>query len=376
MSASDRPLRILHVASHAKVARGGAVQMIRLAREQHRRGHHVQCVVHHTRLHRRPLEWDFSEIVEAGLPMISFDQSRWSEVLRFRRWLRENPFDILHAHRDRALGFSHCATWRMARPVILANRGTTNTIPRRTFARRAFLSRRLGAVVAVAEAIRRALVEQDGVDEAKIHVVYGSVETDRFHPGVDGAAVRCELGVDKSTPLVGLPAALAPKKGHSHFVEMMPRVLREMPEVHFLWVGEGRRARFGEITEGLAEPRRLHWLEHRDDMAEVLAACSVVLCCSTKGEGLTGALREALAMARPVITTDVSGNTEMVRDGETGRVVPIGDPEAMARAVLETLRHPVEAQRLAEAGRQWVLRECTDAVRADRIESICRSLLS
>jgi glycosyltransferase involved in cell wall biosynthesis len=376
MSVTDRPLRILHVASHAKVARGGAVQMIRLAREQHRRGHRVQCVVHHAKIHRRPLEYDFSEVAEVGLPLISFDQDRWGEVFRLRRWLRENPFDILHAHRDRALGFSHCATWRMARPIIIANRGTTKPISRRTFARRAFLSRRLGGVVAVAEAVKRALITQDGVAENKIHVVYGSVETDRFHPGVDGSTVRRELGIDDSTPLVGLPAALVRKKGHPHFVEMMPRVLREMPGAHFLWVGEGRRERFEEITEGFERPERLHWLEHRDDMPEVLAACSVVLCCSTDDEGLTGALREALAMARPVITTDVSGNTEMVRDGETGRVVPIGDSEALTHAVLETLRHPGEAQRLAEAGRQWVLRECTDAVRADRIESICRSLLT
>lgn len=371
---TDRPLRILQAASHAKVARGGAVQMIRLAAELARRGHHVECAVHHPRGNLRPLHEAFSELFEAGLAVTGFDQDRWGEVPRFRRWLQGKSFDILHAHRDRALGFAWLATLGMAQPALVANRGTTYPIKRWTLARRAFRSRRLGAAIAVARAVKQALVE-DGVATSKVHVVYGSVD-ERFHPGVSGASIREAAGLDERTPLVGLPAALVHKKGHRDFVRMIPLVLSECPEAHFLWAGEGKREKFESLTHGLSQPERLHWLGHRDDMPEVLAACDVVCCCSTKGEGLTGVLREALAMARPVVTTDVSGNTEMVRDGETGRVVPAGVPEAMARAVVDLLASRDQAMRLAWAGHEWVARHCSDAVRAECVLEVYRRVLA
>jgi glycosyltransferase involved in cell wall biosynthesis len=330
-------------------------------------------VVHRGPNAPRTLEHDFSELFDAGLPVSAYDQDRRAEVKRFRAWLRENPFDVLHAHRDRALGFAYRATRGMARPALIANRGTTNPIPRWTWARRVFRSKRLGAAVAVAEAVKEALVEE-GVAHERIEVIYGSVETDRFRPGIEGRSVRDEIGIDGATPLVGMPAALVHKKGHRDFLAMMPRVLAEEPDAHFLWVGEGRKERFAALAEGAEGKERLHWLGHRDDMPEIFAACSVVVCASTKGEGLTGTLREALAMARPVVTTDVSGNTEIVRDGETGRVVPVRDPEALARAVVATLREPDRAAAMAEKGRQWVLAHCTDAVRADQLEALYRRL--
>lgn len=369
-------LRILQVASHAKVARGGAVQMLGLARELSRRGHAVHCVVHHPAGQPRSVQEDFAELFEAGLSVTAFDQDRWRDVLRFRRSLRRQPCDVIHAHRDRALAFAFLATHGMARPVLVANRGTTGPLKRWTWARRAFHSPRVGAVIAVSEAVKRALTESEGLDPARVHVVYGSVDLERFHPAVDGGGVRAEIGIGPDVPLITLAAALVPKKGHADFVRMIPHVTAALPGAHFLWVGEGRPAVFEEMTQGLEQRERLHWLGHRDDMPEVLAASSVVLCCSTHGEGLTGTLREALAVGRPVVTTGVSGNTEIVRPGETGLVVPPGDPEAMARAVIDTLNDPEAARRRTEAGRAWVLAECSEQVRADRVEAIYRRALA
>ncbi len=371
----SQPLRILQVASHAKVARGGAVQMIRLADALRRRGHHLHCVVHRPRSHTRTLEHDFSELFDADLPVTAYDQERWGEICRFRHWLCENPFDILHAHRDRALALAFLATRGMAKPLLIANRGTAYPIPRWTWARRAFRSRRVVAVTAVAEAVRQALIEQDGLAPEKIHTVYGSVDIERFDPDISGAAIRREIQIADDAPLIAMPAALVPKKGHRDFVAMMPHVLAAVPDAHFLWVGEGKQRRFDRVVEPLQNRERLHWLGHRDDIPEILAACSVVVCCSTRGEGLTGVLREALAMARPVITTDVAGNAEIVQDGATGRVVPVGDPEAMVRAIIATLREPEHAERLARAGRQWVLEHCSGERRAERIEALYRSCL-
>lgn len=352
------------------MARGGAVQMARLAAELKRRGHEVTCAVHRAPNHRRPLEHDFAALFEAGLTVIPFNQDRLLEIPRMRKWIRAQRFDVIHAHRDKALGMAHRATWGMNDLPLFTNRGTTLPIGRRHGARRAFRSPRLRAVLAVAEAVKRSLIEQDGIPAEKIIVVYGSVDTEVFHPGVDGSSIRTEIGLDAETPLIGLPAALVPKKGHDDFLKMMPRVLSEVPNAHFAWIGEGSAEKIAEVTQGCEHLDRLHHLGLRTDMPQVMAALSIVTCCSTHGEGLTGTLREALAMARPVVTTDVSGNSEIVRPGETGQVVPIGDPEAMAKAIVWTLQHPDEARRFAEAGRQWVEANCSESVRADRVEQI------
>ena len=101
-----------------------------------------------------------------------------------------------------------------------------------------------------------------------------------------------------------------------------------------------------------------------------------MVCASTKGEGLTGALREALAMERPVVSTAVAGNVEIVRDEETGRLVPPNDPMRLADAIGFMLSHAERARQMASAGRRWVLENCDERKRAQQVEAIYREILA
>jgi len=281
---------------------------------------------------------------------------------------------VVHAHRERALEFVLDAIGdTVSGFALVTQRGNSNAPSKRH--RRLLADPRVDLVVAVAGVVRDRLVA-GGIPEEKVHVVYGSVDPERFHPGVDGSGVRRELCVPEGAPLVGLLANLDGKKDHVTFLEASARVRRIRPDARFVLVGRGddRDLRRQGVELGLGEA--VIFAGFREDVPECLAAFDVSVNSSSRSEGLSGSIRESLVMARPVVCTRVGGNTEAVVDGETGRLVDPGNPEALAEAILWTIDHPDEAAGLARRGREFVLSEMHPDVRQARLETLYRELLS
>jgi glycosyltransferase involved in cell wall biosynthesis len=291
---------------------------------------------------------------------------------RLRRLIR--GADVVHVHRERALGFVLRALPPGPPPfALVGHRGNSNPLSAR---HRALLADpRVDVVVAVAREVRDILVE-GGLAPERVRVIYGSVDTEAFRPGLDGARLRRDVGVEASAPLVGLLANLDGKKDHGTFLAAAARVRRERPETRFVLVGGGDEEPFRRRAAELGLGEVIRFAGFREDAAACLAAFDVSVNCSDRGEGLTGAVRESLAMARPVVCTRVGGNAELVEDGRTGRLVEPGDPEALAEAILWTLAHPGEAAVLAARGRETVLREMRPEVRQARLEGLYREILA
>jgi glycosyltransferase involved in cell wall biosynthesis len=242
-------------------------------------------------------------------------------------------------------------------------------------------------MVVVAGHIKDVLVA-GGVPAERIEVVYGSFLGERFHLGVDGTAVRHELqgGEPADTKLVGIIAKLSHYKSHDVFLEAAARVLLDYPAVRFAIVGPdpgGVREKLEalaldlERSFGVPLAGRITITGPRQDIPQVLQALDVSVSASaTPYEGLSGSMRESLAMARPVVCTDVGGNRELVRDGETGLLVPPGDARALAHAILYLLRHPENARTLGDNGRRLVQERFSNEARARTIEALYRRLLA
>jgi glycosyltransferase involved in cell wall biosynthesis len=166
--------------------------------------------------------------------------------------------------------------------------------------------------------------------------------------------LRRELGADASTPLVGIVARLVPIKAHEIFFQAARRVLDEKPNARFLVIGDGeRRAELEALVDRLGIRHAVRFLGWRRDMVSVYADLDVVALTSLN-EGSPVALIEALASARPVVSTRVGGVPEVVIDGVSGLTVPPSDPAAMAEGMLHLLRERDLAARLAIAGRRHV----------------------
>ena len=116
-------------------------------------------------------------------------------------------------------------------------------------------------------------------------------------------------------------------------------------------------------------------LGHRHDIPGILAGSDLVVDASYAGLGLTGSLREALAVETPVIGTNLEGIPELITDGETGLLVPPRNPDALAQAILRIVENPTRAKAMARAGRKRVEREFSTATKVERTETLYRRLL-
>jgi glycosyltransferase involved in cell wall biosynthesis len=184
-----------------------------------------------------------------------------------------------------------------------------------------------------------------------VETLYHGVDPAAVHRWQSFDGVRAELGIPEGVPLVGTVANFRPSKGHQVLVNAAARVRQVIPDVRFVLVGLGplefeiRRQvnDFGlEGTVIFAGPR--------DDAPRVAGACDVFALPSIH-EGLAIALIEAMAMGKPAVVTRAGGLTEVIENGKQGLVVPPGDPEALANAIVTLLQDENLRRTLGEAGR-------------------------
>lgn len=217
------------------------------------------------------------------------------------------------------------------------------------------LSRRPARIVCCSPAARESHVGL-GYAPDKMRVVSNGVDTDEFTPCPEARGqLRRELGLSPETPLVGLIARLDPQKDHETFFRAAGRLAQIRPDARFVLCGGGITGEDGRLrawVEAAGVTDRTHLLGLRGDVPRVTAALDVATCCSTSESfGLT--LGEAMACGVPCVTTDLPGPVALV--GGLGRVVPVGDPAALAGAWQEMLcRTPNERRQWADDARRRV----------------------
>lgn len=280
-----------------------------------------------------------------------------AEVARLRGVLRRVRPDVVNAHLFRATVLAApLARWYGAR-VVETYHGREGW---RQGRRGAFLPDRLVArfvdhVIAVSAAARAFLIEGKGYRADRISVVPNGRDLSVFRPGQAREAVRKELGLDGTVPLVGVVGRLEPQKGHTYLLEAWPAVLRDFPDARLLVAGDGtlRRALQAQ-AQALGAADSVIFAGFRADVPRLLDALDV-LCLPSLYEGMPLTAIEAAAMARPVVATAVDGTPEVVADGETGRLVPPAAARPLAEALLDLLRDPARARRMGEAARARAL---------------------
>jgi glycosyltransferase involved in cell wall biosynthesis len=218
------------------------------------------------------------------------------------------------------------------------------------------LAWRASALVAVTERVRRDVLARGIGRPDRVVVVPLGLD---LEPLAGAAArrgeLRAELGLGPAVPLVGIVARLAPVKAHDVFLEAARAIAPVRPDAVFLVVGDGeRRAALEAIAREHGLGHRVRFLGWRADLDRLYADLDVVVLTS-KNEGSPVALIEAMAAGRPVVSTRAGGVEDVVVDGETGRVVPVGDAAAVARAIVDLLEHPAHAARLGAAAQASVL---------------------
>ncbi len=222
--------------------------------------------------------------------------------------------------------------------------------------------RRARAILAVSEASRRVLLEM-GVPEGKIHVLYNGIDTGRFHPGADGAAVRRELGIPDGEAVVLLLGRLVPGKGQHDLLRAVAALRERGREVTVLLVGNedpmatpGRgnyRAELERLRDDLGLGDRVRFVGHREDTPAVMCAADIVTLPSYE-ESFGLVVAEAMACGQAVIGTRIGGIPELIVDGETGLLIDAGDPAGLAAALERLLADPEYRRLLGRNARERI----------------------
>ena len=215
--------------------------------------------------------------------------------------------------------------------------------------------RRLSAVchgvTAVNEDTAAYLRDGVGIHGRKVVTIGNGIEVDRFQGCRD---VRASLGIDPSCPVVGMVARLEAPKNHPLLLRAFRRVMGQFPEARLLLVGDGSRR---EELEGLAMSLgirdRTLFVGARRDIPELLASMDVVALISDR-EGLPMAILEAMAAGHPVVATDVGGIGTVVRQHETGLLVPAGDEAGLTASLAGLIGDRDLARRMGENGRALI----------------------
>jgi glycosyltransferase involved in cell wall biosynthesis len=273
-------------------------------------------------------------------------------VQRLRRIVAEGGYEIVHAHGLRASIDAGLAARPLHVPVLstvhnLVRPEIAGRIKAPLYRRAESLSVRVtGRTFAVSDEIARHLRAAVPSQAHKVEVLYLGVG-DAPPVRRSSSEIRAELGIDAATPLVVTAARLAPQKA----LEVMIEAIAACTTRPFLAiVGEGPLRDSLETLAQRVAPERVRFLGWRDDVADFVAAADA-FSLSSIWEGIPLAVQEAILLGTPVVATDVGGMSEVVSDGETGRLVPPGDSRALAAALDEVLGDPDLARGYVEKAR-------------------------
>src|SRR5665213_821990 len=306
-------------------------------------------------------------VIEARIPLMTLGMKPGvpdpARMARLCRTLREQHPDVIHTWMDHSNLIGGLAAWATTRaPVVwgihhaehvagMTKRSTLWAV--RACAR---LSGRLPAKIVCCSEQSRRHYGRLGFDLGKMIVIPNGFDTRRFRPCPQARReVRDELGIAPDALIVGLVARYDPLKDHATFLRAAAAIVARRPETFFLLCGQNidshNRALVEQIQSlGLTGHCRL--LGPRRDMQRVYPALDV-LASSSISEAFPLVVGEAMACGVPCAVTDVGDSALIV--GETGKVVPRANPQALARAIEELLAMKADARgQLGQAARQRV----------------------
>ncbi|HQT64706.1 MAG: glycosyl transferase [Acidocella sp. 20-57-95] len=269
--------------------------------------------------------------------------------------IRDEKIDLVHAHSRAPAWSALWATRRTKTPFVTSYHGTYNE--NAPFKRRYNAVMAAGdRVIAVSAFIGSLVRERHKVGDDRLRIIPGGVDANKFDPSlVQGdrmAKLARDWRLDVDAPLIMLAGRLTPWKGQRVLIAALP-LMRHKDAVAVLVGSDQGRETYAQSliaqAEALGVSSRLRMVGHTEDMPAALMLADIVVNASTDPEGFGRTVVEAQAMGRVVIATSHGGAGDTIRDGETGFLVPPGDPQQLAGALDKALDFSTE-QRLAWGG--------------------------
>lgn len=310
----------------------------------------------------------------AGIPYHGLVERRrfdLSQATALRELLVRERIDIFHSHgyKSDVLGYFACRRLPDTAFATTHHGWIENNLTQKCFTRLALaLTRAMDGVVCVASHLMDRLPSKVR-NSGKAVLIHNALVLQDYGPGGHRNQVRETLGVGESTTLIGVVGRLSEEKGCREALDAFRSLAARVKDVGLVFLGEGpleQELRSTVDTGGLGD--KVLFAGYRSPVQPWLEGLDLLLSPS-RTEGLSNVLLEAQAFRLPVVATRVGGNAEIIRDGETGILVPPERPDLQASGLERMLRDRALARKMAEAGYLVVAGEFSFETRMRRMES-------
>ena len=358
-------MRILQICSAREIG-GGERHLADLANALARRGHEVFAALSlasPVRAELRSLATDM--IIE--LPMRN--SLNLASAVKLSRFVREQRIEIVHAHVARDYPLAALATGRSKARLVLTRHVLfpLNRIHKLTL-------RRTARVIAVSRAVAESLNSQRIFAAERIVTIYNGIDVDKF------AGTAKDSATDRKLRL-GMVGHIAPIKGQEDFLRAAAIVQAGRDDVEFIIAGEDKshsgenRDALEKLISDLKMDGRLLLIGWVDDVPNLLSTLDLFVS-PARSEPFGLSIVEAMAAGVPVVATASEGAREIIEDNQTGRLVPVGDAEAMAMSITHLLNDSAERKRLADNARISVHEHFSLEKMVERTEQVYAAALT
>jgi glycosyltransferase involved in cell wall biosynthesis len=356
---------------HTEASCGWGGQEIRILEEARgliARGHEVQLLC-------PPEAKIFSEAPRFGVPVsaLPIGRKNLAGVLAMRRWLLAERPQVVNTHSSTDAWLVAVACLLIAdAPPMERTRHISAPVPNNRLTHWLY-ARATRHIATTGEALRRQLIEQNGLLPANITSVSTGIDPERYVPADKAVARRALVahGVPANGPLLAIVATLRSWKGHLYLLE----ALAGLPTGHLIIVGDGPYR--PSIEQKLAElglAGRVTLAGQQQEVTPWLQAADLFVLPSYANEGVPQALLQAMMCGLPVLSTTVGAIAEAVDDGVTGCLVAPRDAPALRDALAALLADPDKAAAMGRAGRARAVAQFSREAMLDRMEAIFRAV--
>jgi glycosyltransferase involved in cell wall biosynthesis len=337
---------------------GQPQQVFLTAKELHQRGHKVLMVC-------QPDSTVGKNAGAIGIEVMCLPMKNWqlfTSAVKLGLYLRKEKDVILHAHgaRDHLLTILARLISRKGR--VLRTKHNVNRV-KNGLLQYHYLTHKLSGVSKAA----CTTLEQAGVPQDKISLIYNAFDISGFFPQEPSPAILKELNIGKNDFVIGCLGRLnSSTKGIKILFRAAALILEKMPNARFLIAGRASKAPLQRVKDlGIAD--RFIFPGFRNDVPQILSCTDLYVQPSLK-EALGSSIIQAMAMGKPVVASNTGGIPELVKDNETGLLVEPKNPEALAQAVLKLAEDETRRLKMGSLGRKRVLESFTLDRMIDEIE--------
>ena len=278
----------------------------------------------------------------------SFDKKALKALTKLFR--QERP-DVVHTHASMTARMAA----RAARVPAIFNtkhcmEGAPGTLPKKIL-RREVNALFSDTIIAVSRAVRKSMI-RGGTNPAQIAVVYNGIEKIPLPTAEEKAALLASFGGKAGEKAIGMVARLEEVKDHETFLVGAKKVLAHRKDVRFYIIGDGslREDLERRVTElGICE--NVTFTGFLTDVEKIEAALDIAVITS-KAEALCLSIIESMIAGIPAVGTDSGGVAEVIRDGENGFLIPIGDSDALAKRLEELLADDAKRKKMGEQAKR------------------------